>query len=99
MAITLSIFGIAFAAFCVWLGVRIYNRREQWAKWTAAGMAVMIVVGYPLSIGLANWLYRRLGQPAWLREAGPKLYWPIDWITDHGPEWLHDLVTAYVQWW
>jgi len=24
------------AAFCVWLTVRIVNRRERWAKWTLA---------------------------------------------------------------
>jgi len=27
-----AIIGIAFAAFCVWLAVRIVNRRERWAK-------------------------------------------------------------------
>ena len=26
---------VAFAAFCVWLTVRVVNRRERWAKWTA----------------------------------------------------------------
>jgi hypothetical protein len=34
MAAALSIFGVAFAAFCMWLAVRIVNRRERWAKWT-----------------------------------------------------------------
>jgi hypothetical protein len=32
MASTLAVFCVAFAAFCVWLGVRIVNRRERWAK-------------------------------------------------------------------
>ncbi|HEY3963149.1 MAG TPA: hypothetical protein VGM05_01245 [Planctomycetaceae bacterium] len=47
--------GVAFAAFCVWLAVRIMNRRERWAKRLAA-----IVVGapvlYALSFGPACWL-------------------------------------------
>ena len=37
MALALLIVGIAFAAFCVWLTVRIIDRRERWAKWTLAG--------------------------------------------------------------
>jgi hypothetical protein len=34
--IVMGVPGIAFAAFCLWLGVRVINRRERWAKWTAA---------------------------------------------------------------
>ena len=37
MTILLPAQGTAFAAFCVWLTVRIVNRRERWAKWTLAG--------------------------------------------------------------
>lgn len=44
MSIILSIFGIAFAAFCVWLGVRIVNRRERWAKWTG----IVLAAGFPI---------------------------------------------------
>jgi hypothetical protein len=32
MVLVLSIFGVSFAAFCVWLTVRIVNRKERWAK-------------------------------------------------------------------
>jgi hypothetical protein len=38
MTILLPILAAAFAAFCVWLTVRIVNRRERWAKWTLAGV-------------------------------------------------------------
>jgi hypothetical protein len=31
MDLDLSITGITVAAFCVWLAVRIFNRREKWA--------------------------------------------------------------------
>jgi hypothetical protein len=51
--------GVAFAALCVWLGVRIFNRRERWAKWTAVALAA--VVAYPLSIGPVCWASSRLG--------------------------------------
>jgi len=36
---------VGFAACCLWLGVRIVNRRERWAKWTAVAMA--LVLCYP----------------------------------------------------
>ena len=49
-----AIFGVAFVAFCVWIGVRIVNRLERWAKWTAIGIAVMLV--YPLSYAPSSWL-------------------------------------------
>jgi hypothetical protein len=29
---------VAFSAFCMWLAVRIVNRRERWAIWTLAGL-------------------------------------------------------------
>ena len=37
MTLFLSTLAVAFAALCVWLTVRIVNRRERWAKWTLAG--------------------------------------------------------------
>ena len=50
--------GMAFAAFAVWLAVRIVNRQERWAKWTALAL-VAIVLGYPLSFGPAVWIADR----------------------------------------
>jgi len=55
MAIAFAIFGIAFAAFCVWLTVRIVNRRERWAKWTLTAV-VCVPALYVLSFGPACWL-------------------------------------------
>jgi len=45
-----AVVGAAFAAFCIWLGVRIFNRRERWAKKTARWLFIVCVV-YPLSFG------------------------------------------------
>jgi hypothetical protein len=44
MMILIAVLAFAFAAFCVWLTVRIVNRRERWAKWTAAGLTVALLV-------------------------------------------------------
>ncbi len=54
--ILFAIVGVAIAAFCIWLTVRIINRRQRWAKRTAWALVVALVV-YPLSFGPAVWLY------------------------------------------
>ena len=51
MGLAMTIFGVAFAAFCVRLAVRIVNRRERWAKWTAVAILVIGPVLYVLSSG------------------------------------------------
>lgn len=58
MTIILPALVIAFAAFCVWFGVRIFNRRERWAKWIAVGLTLALIA-YPLSYGL---VYRAAAQ-------------------------------------
>lgn len=48
----------AFAAICVWLTVRIVNRREMWAKWMLAAM-VGVPALYVASFGPIVWLADR----------------------------------------
>ena len=55
MNIALAVSEIAFAAFCVWLGVRIVNRRERWAKRTAI-VIVLLLSLYVLSSGPTRWI-------------------------------------------
>jgi len=52
----LAALAVAFAAFCIWLTVRIITRRERWAIWTAATFGMLayvaglcIVMGHALS--------------------------------------------------
>jgi hypothetical protein len=53
---------VAFAAFCVWLPVRVFNRRERWAKQTLAAV-VMLPLLYVVSFGPACWLVGIVGLP------------------------------------
>ena len=78
MTFVLSTLAVAFAAFCVWLTVRIVNRRERWEMWMLAA-----VVGLPLfyvaSAGPACWWLTksscdRTGRST-MRYA-PRIYWP-----------------------
>ena len=50
-----AIFGTAFGAFCIWLAVRIVNRREAWAKWTAIAVADFLglaISGYGIVVNI-----------------------------------------------
>lgn len=55
MGIAFAIFGVAFAALCVWLIVRVINRRERWAKWALVLWAGLPFL-YVLSFGPACWI-------------------------------------------
>ncbi len=50
---------VAFAAFCVWLTVRIINRRERWAKRLAIALVAGIPLIYVLSFGPACWWFSK----------------------------------------
>jgi hypothetical protein len=69
--------GVVFAAVCIWLGVRIVNRRERWAKWMLAGVVGLPML-YVLSFGPACWIASRI----WVGFALVP-YRPIAWATDH----------------
>jgi hypothetical protein len=53
-----------YAAFMLWLGVRVVNRRERWAKWTAAGLAWFSIL-YPLAYGPAYFAVESGRLPDW----------------------------------
>ena len=55
MTLILIILVVAFPALCVWLIVRIVNRRERWAKRTLAAV-VGVPVLYVASFGPACWI-------------------------------------------
>src|SRR5579872_4455612 len=82
---------VGFIAACIWLPVRIANRRERWA----ACMLVMVIsppLVYILSFGPACWWFATEGKP---RGTGggfsfdcpyaPRLYWPIGRLSICGP--------------
>ena len=98
MAVALAIFGVAFAAFCVWLSVRIVNQRERWAKWTAAALIAMLA-GYPLSIGPACWALRNGFLPDKQRRNAASFYLPILVMEEDGPEFASEIIVRYIALW
>ena len=98
MAKILSILAVVLAAFVVWLGVRIFNRRERWAKRTAVGLALGLPVLYVLSIGPAIWLSARdisLGLSFDGRRFTDSFYQPVLWSMVEGPSFFGTAIS----WW
>jgi hypothetical protein len=95
MSILLPALAVAFAAFCVWLGVRIVNRRERWAKWTLL-MSVGLPVLYFLSFGPACWWF---SEPISFQGVRGKhvsrFYLPIGWIENRVPRRLSTPIRWY----
>jgi hypothetical protein len=83
-----------FAAFCVWLVVRITNRRERWAKWMLA-VVFSVPVLYVASFGPACWATAERNDS---NEWNPVMlaYWPIGcvrWYSYSGP------IVEFLDWW
>ncbi|MBI3860511.1 MAG: hypothetical protein HY290_01300 [Planctomycetia bacterium] len=101
MAIALAVTGVAFAAFCVWLTVRIVNRRERWAKWMLATV-VGVPALYVVSFGPACWWFSIPSASKWPNSMpnaitvakAPRLCWPLGWVMRHG----HPAIRKPVHW-
>jgi hypothetical protein len=98
MSIVLPVLAVTFAACCVWLGVRIFNRRERWAKWTLAAVVCTPML-YVASFGPACWLsparrYPLLDQP---QKVAPRIYQPLGLLIVHGPAPIADALIRYAE--
>jgi hypothetical protein len=95
MKILLPASAVACAAFCLWLTVRIANRRERWARWTMTAVVGLAVL-YVVSIGPAIMLVNQERCPIWFGDIFSTVYGPSLRLTRHAPwpirhaivEWL-----------
>ena len=94
MTMLISLRGVALAAFAIWLTVRIVNRRERWAKRTAAALVLLFFV-YPLSIGPALRLNHLCGEWQFVYA----IYDPLLWIGHHGPRFVGEFLYGYCGLW
>jgi hypothetical protein len=104
MSILVPALAVAFAAFCVWLAVRIVNRRERWAKWTLVGTITGLPLLYVLSFGPACWWFTipsgQSGNFPGTNDPLPPvrahaMYWPIGWVAVNGPQPLERVLAWY----
>ena len=93
MTAFLPALAIAFAALCVWLAVRIVNRRERWAKWTLAS-AVGLPVMYVASFGPACWLVSHDGLP---RLGTARIYRPLVHISNKEVSAVSSILCWYAE--
>jgi len=97
MSIVLPASVIAFAALCVWLTVRIYNRRERWAKWTLTTV-ISLPVLYVASFGPACWLTSQMDSGGWMiPNPALRIYWPLGRIADK--EHSDSRCGQWLRWW
>ena len=94
---SLSFVGVVFTGFCVWLGVRIVNRKERWAK--RAPLAMLIVFAlYIASLGPASWLASWGVLPL---QPAAKFYLPMFCVVDRTPvqvdRWITDALAWYTR--
>ncbi|MBI3866873.1 MAG: hypothetical protein HY290_33755 [Planctomycetia bacterium] len=94
MTLIVSTLAVAVAAFCVWLTVRIVNRKERWAKWTLAA-AVGMPVLYVASFGPASWIYWQKWCPQTAHFSIGIFYAPAQWLLDEGPRPVRVALTWY----
>jgi hypothetical protein len=93
MTILLPALAVAFAAVCVWLTVRIINRRERWAKWTL-GVVVGLPVLYALSFGPACWISSHANMGISTVNAA---YLPVMWLYDVSPGFIQKGILRYAR--
>jgi hypothetical protein len=93
MSILPSVLAIAFAAFRVWLVVRIVNRGERWAKWTLAA-AVVLPAMYVLSIGPTAWLVSKRHLPT----NSFAIYLPLKFVAESS-ETANSAIGRYINFW
>jgi|SRR5262245_12178373 len=82
METILAVVSVVYAAFCIWLTVRIVNRRARWARRTLAALVVGMPVLYVAGFGPAIWL-TELNAP-WAPHTAA-IYWPLGRATVRAP--------------
>jgi len=100
MGIVLPALAVAFAALCVWLGVRVWNRRERLARRTMASVSIGVPVLYFASFGPACWIesYRasEIDEGDWGEGFDYlQLYRPIEYIWERAPRPIANLINRY----
>jgi len=100
MSIALPALAVAFAAFCVWRAIRLVNRRERLGRRFWITVALVVLVGYPLSFGPVYWLDLSYHTDTrWIRDAIFLYRLPHDAVIEVLPQAIADVDGAYMDLW
>jgi hypothetical protein len=95
MDFMLAVWGVAFAAFCIWLTARIFSRRDKLRRmiWAAA-LAAAALLSYPLSFGPACRLF---GDHLIPESSFMTVYRPCIQLAHDGPQAVRDPLRWWVE--
>jgi hypothetical protein len=101
--LTAAALTVGFIAVCIWLVVRITNRRERWAMWMLATV-VSVPLFYVVSFGPACWWFASAWTPtgpyggiSCPGPAAPRIYWPIGRLSMRGPRPIRSAIGWYAK--
>jgi hypothetical protein len=89
--------GVALAAFCIWLTVRIINRGEAWAKRLLTSLIVVLVI-YPATTGPLVCLDAHDLLPRWMNGPIDFFYAPLE-ILGNGSRTVRRAMIGYWKLW
>jgi predicted permease len=92
--VILGALGVSITAFGVWLTVRLINRRERWAKRTAAVLLGAMIL-YPLSAGPATWILHHCNLPNPAFRFLLAAYRPMGFVTESSPSSVGNAIRSY----
>ena len=93
-----AILGTVSTAIFVWLALRVFNRRERWAKYALIAY-LLVIVGYPLNFGPVTWLASRNHLPEFLALPAEYFYRPLAYVSAEGPTPIRRFLFWYAELW
>jgi hypothetical protein len=75
------------------------NSKKPGVAFWATLVVVVVLVGYPLSLGPVAWLHAKLDRPRGMKAVVAPIYAPIFWAQDNGPDWLRKSIDLYEKMW
>jgi len=73
------------------------DRNKPGVLFWATVVVVVVLVAYPLSFGPANHALTLLGDPEWALPVYWRIYAPIIWLYEYGPDPVHQLIERYCE--
>jgi hypothetical protein len=75
------------------------DRKHPTAAFWITVALVVVLVGYPLSIGPAWWMTCKMGHSKRMNATFDTIYAPVLLANENGPGWLHQAIWWYVTLW
>lgn len=94
--IVCGILAVAFASFCIWLVVRVINRRERWTKRTVIAVGALVL--YVFSWAPVAWLTSSPESPyPW--PVVDYFFWPVWFLQQNAPEPVGNAMSWWSRQW